>query len=98
MTDVDRLDVLARYVIRRCPECHGQAHDSSVVHFTDCPNTYAAFVPEEALVPWPDTDRRTVDLIRRLLPGWGSDEHACDLANYAAYEEAVALIAKERAA
>jgi hypothetical protein len=49
------MSLLARsYVIRRCPECHGQVNEKSVIHFTYCPNTYRAFVSEEAEVAWPE--------------------------------------------
>jgi hypothetical protein len=59
------MTVIARsYVIRRCPECHGQVGDSTVAHFNDCPNTYVAFMPEEVLVPWPENARGAVEALR----------------------------------
>jgi hypothetical protein len=56
MSNIER-----KYVIRRCPECHGQAGDTSVTHLTDCPLLWRIFVPEEAEVAWPDATQGAVD-------------------------------------
>jgi hypothetical protein len=41
------------YVLKRCPECHGQAESGIATHIGDCPNRYRVWVPEEVLVAWP---------------------------------------------
>jgi hypothetical protein len=96
MTDVDRLDVIARKY--DCPRCWGtgslESSDSTEDGWWDCSTCKGTGKLADRRRPDPQLVG-AVDLIRRLLPGWGSDEHGCDLANYAAYEEAVALIAKE---